>query len=312
MAPAKWDAVKDILHGIILIARVLRVPSDSRSAREKLQQMHEDIVQGEERGVPFLIRFNQYFDISGIHDKEYQHYVQQSMNGTEHPKMRVSAADDFAEEAEKKTESLGRAMTREEVEELFLARDAVLMNKASRKEIDEGHLPHDTREKIYRPKPTAAARRTRTAAPVSAVPPAMEQAHLDIIKADVKRSGVKAAEKAAKQAVAAALGMEYIDEAPEEAAEVEYAAAAGNATSTCAVDSAASAEWKEMKQWRTKVEADNAEAKKTMTKLVENQSKMAGDFATGRAENQANFDAITAVLTNMQRTMAGGQQPPQR
>ena len=87
MAPAKWDAVKDILHRIILITRVLRVPSDSRNAREKLKQMHEDIVQDTERGIPFLLRFNQYFDISGIHDTEYQHYVQQSMNGTEHPKM---------------------------------------------------------------------------------------------------------------------------------------------------------------------------------------------------------------------------------
>jgi hypothetical protein len=72
MAPAKWDAVKDILHRIILITRVLRVPSDSRNAREKLQQMHEEIVQDTERGIPFLLRFNQYFDISGIHDTEYQ------------------------------------------------------------------------------------------------------------------------------------------------------------------------------------------------------------------------------------------------
>ena len=67
-----------------------------------------------------------------------------------------------------------------------------------------------------------------------------------------------------------------------------------------------------MKQWRTKVDADNAETKKTMTKLAEAQSKMAGDFATGRAENQSNFDALTAVLTNMQKTMAGWQQSQQQ
>ena len=232
------------------------------------------------------------------------------MNGTEHAKMRASAAEDFAEEAERQATALGRALTREEVEDLFLARDALLVNKASRKELDEGHLPHDTREKIYRPKQTTAPRRSRTAASVGPAAPALEQAHLDHIKVEVKRSGVKAAEKAAKQAVAAALGMEYVDEAPEEAPEVEYAATAGNAT--CAVDFAASAEWKEMKKLCTKVEAANAEAKKTMTKLAENQSKMAGDFATGRAENQANFDAITAVLTNMQKTMAGGQQQAQQ
>ena len=306
--------MKDILHRIILIAKVLRIPSDSRIAREKLQQVHEDIVQDDERGIPFLIRFNQYFDISGIHDTEYQHYLQQSMNGTEHPKMRISTADDFAEEAEKKADALSRELTREEVEELFLARDAVLVNKASRKEIDEGHLPHDTHDKIYRPhRPRAApaARKTRTTAQGASVSSAMEQAELDEIKADGKRSGVKAAERAAKQAVAAALGIEFTDEAPEEAADMEHHAAA-SVNATCAVDFAASAEWKEMKQWRTKVDADNAGTKKTMTKLAEAQSKMAGDFATGRAENQSNFDALTAVLTNMQKTMAGGQQAQQQ
>ena len=101
-------------------------------------------------------------------------------------------------------------------------------------------------KKIYRPKPTAAARRTCTAAPVGTAQPAIEQAHLDIIKAEVNRSGIKAAERAAKQAVAAALGMEYTHEAPEEAHDTECAAAAGNAA--CAVDFAASAEWKEKKQ----------------------------------------------------------------
>ena len=93
---------------------------------------------------------------------------------------------------------------------------------------------------------------------------AMEQTELDEIKADVKRSGVKAAERAAKQAVAAALGIEFTDEAPDGAAEAEhYTAAAMNAT--CAVDFAASTEWKEMKECRTKVDADNTETKKPMT-----------------------------------------------
>ena len=105
---------------------LLRIPSDSRTAREKLQQVHEDVVQDEERGIPFLIRFNQYFDISGMHDTEYQHYLQQLMNGTEHVKMRISAADDFAEEAEKRADSLGRQLVRDEVEELFLAPRRVL------------------------------------------------------------------------------------------------------------------------------------------------------------------------------------------
>ena len=84
MPAAKWPAVTDILHRIILIARALRIPSDSRKAREMLQQTHEAVVQDQQRGPPFIIRFNQYFNISGIADSEYQHYLQQALNGTEH------------------------------------------------------------------------------------------------------------------------------------------------------------------------------------------------------------------------------------
>ena len=151
MASSKWSAVKDTHHRIIVIAKVLRIASDSRTAREKLQQVHEDIVQGEERGILFFIRFNQHFDTAGIHAPAYQHYLQQAMNGTEHPKMRISIADDFAEEAKKKAGALTRALTREEVEEVFLARGAVLLNKTIRKEIDEGHLPYHPHDKMYRP-----------------------------------------------------------------------------------------------------------------------------------------------------------------
>ena len=190
----------------------MRIPSDSRKAREMLQQTHEAVVQDQQRGPPFIIRFNQYFNISGIADSEYQHYLQQALNGTEHPKMKISAAEDFAEESEIKATALGRDLTRDEAEERFLARDQFLTNKASRKEIDEGHLPKDTRAKVYRPGGTAAPRRTRTAAHIGTAQ--MEQSELDDIKADVKKSGVKAAERAAKQAVAAALGLEFVDEPP--------------------------------------------------------------------------------------------------
>ena len=218
----------------------------------------------------------------------------------------------LSEEVEKKTESLSRALSRDEVEELFLARDAVMMNKASRKEIDEGHLPHDTRENMYRPhrmKATPTARRACTAAEAASVASTMEQAELDEIKADVKRLGVKAAERAAKQAVAAALGLEFVDEAPDEATDTAYPAVAAAMNATCAVDFAASAEWKEMKQWRAKVDADSAETKKTMTKLAEAQSKMAGDFATGRAENQYNFDALTEYSRTCRSQWQAGSKP---
>ena len=97
MAPTKLPAVKDILHRIMLIARALRIPSDSRRAREMLQQTHEDVIQDQQRGPPFLIRFNQFFKIAGIADSEYQHYLQKLLNGTEHTKMKTSAAEDFAE-----------------------------------------------------------------------------------------------------------------------------------------------------------------------------------------------------------------------
>lgn len=95
MTPAKWPAITDILHRIILRARSLRIPSDSRKAREMLQQTHADVIQDQQRGPPFLIRFNQFFNISGIADSEYQHYLQQSINGTEHPKMKTSAGEDL-------------------------------------------------------------------------------------------------------------------------------------------------------------------------------------------------------------------------
>ena len=167
MPPTKWPDVKDILHRIILIAWALRIPSDSRKAREMLQQTHEAVIQDQQRGPPFLIRFNQFFNISGIADSEYQHYLQQPINGTEHTKMKTSAGKDFAEESELKATALGRDLTRDEAEELLLARGQFLTNKASRKEIDEGHLPKDTRSKIHRPGGTAAPRRTRTAAHVS-------------------------------------------------------------------------------------------------------------------------------------------------
>ena len=60
----------------------------------------------------------------------------------------------------------------------------------------------------------------------------MSQAELDDMKTEVKKSGVKAAERsrAAKQAVAAALGLEFTDEPPDDEAQEAALAAAGNAT----------------------------------------------------------------------------------
>ena len=59
---------------------------------------------------------------------------------------------------------------------------------------------------IYRPNPTAAARRTRTAAPVGTAQPPMEQAHLDIIKAEVKAVGHQSGRNSSKAGSSSGIG----------------------------------------------------------------------------------------------------------
>ena len=44
--------------------------------------------------------------------------------------MKISAAEDFAEESETRATALGRELTRDEAEDLFLTRDQFLTNKA--------------------------------------------------------------------------------------------------------------------------------------------------------------------------------------
>ena len=214
--------------------------------------------------------------------------------------MKTSAGEDFAEESEVKATALGRELTREEAEELFLMRDQFLTNKASRKEIDEGHLPKDTRAKIYRPGGAPAPRRTRTAAHIGTAP--MEQAELDDIKAEVKKSGVKAAERAAKQAVAAALGLDYVDEPPgepQEEAGLQYP----TANSTCAVGFETSMHCKEMQAQVTKLKKDTTEMRdwcKSKDKGDEERdakiSAVAGEVATLAASEKSHFDQVMATI----------------
>ena len=226
--------------------------------------------------------------------------------------MKISAAEDFAEESEIKATALGRDLTRDEAEELFLARDQFLTNKASHKEIDEGHLPKDTRAKVYRPRGTAAPRRTHTAAHIGTAQ--MEQSELDDIKADVKKSGVKAAERAAKQAVAAALGLEFVDEPP--AGEPQEAAGWKRSTdigltgydvptgnTTCAVGFKTSMHWKEMHAQVTKLKKDTTEMRdwcKQKDKGDEERdaktSAVAGDVATVAASEKSHFDQVMAAI----------------
>ena len=174
-----------------------------------------------------------------------------------------------------------------------------MTNKASRKEINEGHLPKDTRSKIYRPGSAPTARRERTAAHV--VTAQMGQAEMDEMEAEVKRSGVKAAEKAAKQAVAAALGLEFTDEPPGDEEQEAATAATGNAT--CAVGFKATTQWKAMQEQVTKLKKDNSEMRewcKQKDKGDEDRdakiSAVAGEVATLAASEKSHFEQVMAAI----------------
>ena len=112
---------------------------------------------------------------------------------------------------------------------------------------------------------------------------------------------MKVAERAAKQAVAAALGMEYTDEPPEEDAHEAAMAAAGNAT--CAVGFKTSMHWKEMQAQVTKLKNDTTEMRdwcKQKDKGDESRdakiSAVAGEVATLAASEKNHFDQVMAAI----------------
>ena len=73
-------------------------------------------------------------------------------------------------------------------------------------------------------------------------------------------------------------------------------------------DFTASTEWKDMQAWRTQMTKDQEETKCTVCKLAVAQSKMAGDIASGRAENAASFDSLDKMMATMQSAIQGNQQ----
>ena len=159
-------------------------------------------------------------------------------------------------------------------------------------------------------------RRTRTAAYVSAAQ--MGQAELDEMKAEVKRSGIKAAERAAKQAVAAALGLEYTDEPPEGDVQEATMAAAGNAT--CAVGFEASNQWKDMQEQMTKPKKDTIEMRewcKQKDKGDEGRnakiSAVAGEVAALAASEKSHFeqDLVMAAISARNTAPPAPRQPYQ-
>ena len=142
----------------------------------------------------------------------------------------------------------------------------------------------------------------------------MDQADLDELKAEVRRSGVKAAERAAKQAVAAALGLEFTDEPPGEEAQEASMAAAGNAT--CAVGFESSDQWKDMKEQVTKLKKDNTEMRewcKQKDKGDEGRdakiSAVAGEVATLAASEKSHFEQAMAAISARNTAPPAPRQP---
>lgn len=139
---------------------------------------------------------------------------------------------------------------------------------------------------------------------------------MDEMKAEVTRSGIKAAERAAKQAVAAALGLEFVDEPPgeepQEAAGWQrspdiglsgYDGPIGN--TTCAVGFEATDQWKDMKEQVTKLKKDISEMHewcKQKDKSDENRdakiSAVAGEVATLAASEKSHFEQVMAAITS--------------
>ena len=70
----------------------------------------------------------------------------------------------------------------------------------------------------------------------------------------------------------------------------------------------ASTEWKDMQAWRAQMTKDQDETKRTVGNLAEAQSKMAGDIASGRAENSTSFDALLKMMATMQSAIQGNHQ----
>ena len=204
MSARTWDNIDIILHRIIIIAWTLREDRDGDDARTKLQTLHEDVCQDQALGPAFLARFNQYFDIANIHDSEYKYYFRRTIDGTDHTQLKTSMCDYFCEELDRQERAAGgAAFDRARMEKLFLDQDKSLAAKASLKKIRGGYLPKDTRAEIFRENAAPAKRTPRTASAAVG-----DQATWDTMRAEVKKSGVKAAERAAAQAVAAILAMD--------------------------------------------------------------------------------------------------------
>ena len=149
MTSKNFASISDILLRIIAITQVLAKDGESHEARAKLETIHEDTVQDTDRAEDWIPRFGAYFDMSNTHQHEFQHYFVRASNGTANTKVSpMSVQDDVAEEIAKAEQVKGDWLTRTEIEEIFIQRDAMYHDKALRKKITAGHLTKDTHPEI--------------------------------------------------------------------------------------------------------------------------------------------------------------------
>ena len=190
-----------------------------------------------------------------------------------------------------------RELTRAEVEALFTKIDSKHAKQARNKKVQEGHLVKDTRAEILRE--TAAKKGTKKSAAG-----VLSQEEKDVLKAEVKKSAVKAAAIATKgfvkEAVAAAMqagsSADNTSEESESEEEDRKPAAAAVRDSSSEHSFAASTEWKEMKEWRKKKDKEDTSRDSQL-------SAMRGEVASFREESRTCFSRIEAL---MEKQIAAG------
>ena len=195
------------------------------------------------------------------------------------------------------------------MEKPFLDQDKSLAAKASLKKIRGDYLPKDTRPAIFR-EHQAPSKHTPRAASAAVG----DQASWDTLKAEAKKLGVKAAERAAAQAVASLLGMDNPDSgADSEADEAQDSMTAGNATTVVGAGFESSAHWREMEASVANLKKEATETKewhKSKDKSDEGRdakvSALAGELATLAANEKRHFDKLESFRT----TRALAPRPP--
>ena len=198
------------------------------------------------------------------------------------------------------------------------------------KKIRGGHLPKDTRAEIFRESTAPVKRTPRTASAAVG-----DQAQWDTMKAEVKKSGVKSAERAAAQAVAAILGIDNPEGSDSEAEEgwqrspsidltgydvgpgPQDPMTAGNATAAVGSGFESTVHWREMQASVASLKKEATETKewrKTKDKSDEGRdakvSALAGELATLAANEKTHFDRLESMLGQVLQNNQSTPRPP--